>query len=397
MHTKFSFSLFLLSLVPLGYIIKGALPIDLTLIIYILLYAFAVFKLLVKKERISFSKVDSVFYLWVLVLLIGSIYSPAQLEGLFKTMEFLFLGVSLIFFSRVFIKNKNDLNKIIFYMLINSTLTGYLVLIDFYLSGMESFRYQAFGVVVPIPLSMLGATTLLISIFMFYFKKISLVTFVFTTLPSVSVMGIAASKGPVIAFLITVTLMSPLLIKKFNIKLVFVTSIAIFLLTRIQFVKESLDVLFRRFARTEYDMSTSIRINSYEKAIEAFKSSPFLGKGTAVNYPDYPHNFFLEILSENGVFLLLIIFSLITLLVFQYLRFIVKKANTFSETIILSLIISSVVSLMFSFTYVDHKYLFLSIGLLIVYNKINKFEKTEVVTDKTKKKNYRFKRYRIVW
>lgn len=386
---KIKLPLYLISLIPLGYILKGIFPFDLTLMLYIALYGIAFYKLTVEKNKLTFYRIDLLFYLWAVILMLGVIYAPNNSAAMFKTAKFIFLALPLIYFSRLFIKNQENMVQLINYLLVNSTLTGYLVLIDFFTSGVEAVRYLAFGEIIPIPLAMLGATTTLISVFMYYFNKIKFRDFALTLFPSVGLMGIAASKGPVIGMIVAFVLMLPLFFKKINIKFAIKTGFIIAIITRIPFVQRTLNELFRRFSVADQDLSTVIRIDIYQDAINSFKQNPLLGTGTYGNYPNYPHNFFLEILSENGAILFVVVFILVVLLIQQYVIFLKSKKNSYIEVIIFSLLFVSLGSLMFSFTYVDHKYLFLSIGMLVTYKKTikeNEVTSTVRTEEKTRKK-----------
>lgn len=99
---KINYPLFLFSLIPVAYVLKGALPFDLTLWLYVALYAMAAIRLVVKQGGIKILKIDIVFYLWGLIMLLGTLYSPFVQAAFFKTMKFIFLGVALILFSRLF-------------------------------------------------------------------------------------------------------------------------------------------------------------------------------------------------------------------------------------------------------------------------------------------------------
>lgn len=365
------FSILLLCLVPLGYILKGALPggVDLTLFLYVALFIVALKRLVIDRGKLFTSKIDVLFYLWALILLLD-IRSSTQMAGLFKSMKFMFLGLSLVYLSRIFITSREALEKFFKYSIIASVLTEYLVLVDFFRSGVPSSRYAAFGIVVPIPLAMLGSITTLIVILFFINKKMKLFPFIVSLFPSIAMMTIAASKGPVLALSVSLILLAPTFIRKIKLKHTVLTVISVFLLTRVPFISNSLDSLRYRFTHSVEDMSTNIRLNLYRGALDAFAQSPLVGAGTD-GLLQYPHNFFLEILAENGLMLLLVVSILLFMLLWVYVGFIRSGSRDYIEGTILAIVIASFVSLMFSFSYVDHKYLFLSIGLLITYKKIS--------------------------
>lgn len=325
--------------------------------------------------------------------MIGVFYSPESNAGLFKVFKFVFLGLSLVQFTRILVQTQSELEKLIKYLLVNSTATCYFVLFDFYRSGMVAFRYQAFGEVVPIPLSMLGATTLLIAGLLYFQRKMGIVNFLLVAFPATGVLVIAASKGPVIALGLTVLLISPMILRKLKIWKLAIIILSLMALTKIPFISLALETLVRRFVRAGYDMSTSIRLDSYDKAMRAFLESPYLGIGTGGNYPDYPHNVILEILSENGLLLLIVFAVLVGGLGLNYIKGMMTKPGDYLFWVTMSLLLISIISLMFSFTYVDHKYLFLSIGMLI---STRNFEFVLEPQNDTKNSSNR-KRIKLIW
>lgn len=364
-------SIIFLCLVPLGYILKGVFPggIDLTLILYAALFLFAVKKLVLDKGKLFVAKIDILLYLWALILLLG-IRESIQMEGLFKSMKFIFLGLSLIYMSRVFITSREALEKFFKYSIIASVFTEYLVLVDFFRSGVPSSRYAAFGIVVPIPLAMLGAITTLVVLLYFINEKLRLFHFIVAIFPSIAMMTIAASKGPVISLMVALLLLTPTFIKKIKLKHTVITAVTLFFLSRVPFISNSLNILQYRFSNSAEDMSTNIRLNLYKGAFDAFSKSPIIGAGTD-GLLQYPHNVLLEIIAENGIVLLLLVLILVAVFIRVYIGFILSGSRDYIEGVILAMVIASIVSLLFSFSYVDHKYLFLSIGLLITYKKLS--------------------------
>ncbi|MBM4762697.1 O-antigen ligase family protein [Bacillus sp. B15-48] len=367
-------TLFILSLAPLGYIIGGALPesLEFTLLIYMGLYLIAAYKIfIVKQDTIYVSKIDLVFYLLVCLSFISVLFSNNQIQGIIKSLKFIFLGLGLTFFCRLFIRSREDLEKLFRYLLLGSVLTEYVVLIDYFLSAEETIRYLAFEVVIPIPLSLLGATTTAITLIFYFYNKIKFRYFVLALIPSISMMTIAASKGPVVSLIITTILMYPVFYRKLKVKHILMLPVFVFLITRIDFINESMNNLWFRFSNTEDDLSTTIRVSLYEGALEKFYENPLFGVGMG-NLEYYPHNIFIETLAENGIIFTGIVVMLFIIFLRRFVFYLLERKYDFLESVIISLLSISLVSLMFSFTYVDHKYLFLSVGLLVVYDRVKK-------------------------
>src|SRR5690554_3155916 len=88
--------LILISLIPLGYILKEVfsyLP-DLTLVFYLLLYILSFFVTVIKKQGFYLKRIDSLFYIWIILMIVGIFLSPTPFNGLFKLAKFIFLGLS---------------------------------------------------------------------------------------------------------------------------------------------------------------------------------------------------------------------------------------------------------------------------------------------------------------
>ena len=391
--------LFLISLVPLGYILKeifSYLP-DLTLVFYIMLYVLSFVVIIMKKQEFYFKKIDSLFYIWVFLMILGVLLTPTPFNGLFKIAKFVFLGLSLIFFSRVFIQDRNDLKNLLRYLLTMSVFTELIILGDFIRNGASVDRYLSFGTVSPIPLGMLGVTTTSLALILYLYKKIGSFRFLLILVPSISTMVISGSKGPIVSLLICIILMLPIVLRRIKFRILFIAGLGLFALSRVPIIKQSLDTLMYRFSNIDNDMSTSIRLDMYYESINLFKENPILGKGTGA-LPVYPHNFFVEVLAENGILSLIVVVVLLFIFVGQFYIFLRKGTLDYLATCINALFIISFTSLMFSFTYVDHKYMFLSIALLFSYYRLEKpskeLLKREMVFGKRKTKRNR-KRFKL--
>ncbi|KSU82075.1 hypothetical protein AS030_17545 [Fictibacillus enclensis] len=366
---KINYPMLLLSLIPLGYILKGGLPrfMDITLFVYILLYIYCAFELVLRRQKIKVYKADLVPYLWAIFLVASLFYTPFQDIGMFKVGKFICLGLGAYFFSRLIIKTRQDFSLFFKYLIYMSVFTEVVVIADFVAKGAPLGRYLAFNVVYPIPITMLGIMTFIVVLLLFFYKQINTMTVIFTLVPSVSVMIIGASKGPTISFAITILFFLPIIVRRIKLRYILLFVPLIWGTFKIDFLSKNLEFYLYRFTNATEDGSSAERINLYEQALHLFEKNPFLGVGVNGISPEYyPHNISLEILAENGLSLYVIFITIIFMILISYIRFIRKDKDDYISAIILAIVFVSLISLQFSWTYVDHKYLFLGLGLLVI-------------------------------
>src|SRR5690606_18733040 len=127
-------------------------------------------------------------------------------------------------------------------------------------------------------------------------------------------------------------------------------------------------IFINRMTSITTDNSTSTRLIYYQNAFEKFQESPIIGLGFGAFGPEgYPHNLFLEIMTENGLLLLLFSLFCILLIVKLFFNLLVNRKSVDGvSVVIMALVLLSLGTLMVSWTYIDHKYLYISLGLLII-------------------------------
>ena len=372
--------LIFLCLVVLGYVMKGPLPkfLDVTLISYIILYCLAIYKLFFLKQPLSIFKIDSIAYIWAITLLLSIIYSPYTSAAIFKVAKFIFLGLSLYFFPRFFIKKRTQFLVFFKYLLILATFIELIVIVDFIVKGAPLGRYTAFDTVHPIPLTMVGATTSLTALLLLLYKQVGFYYISLCLVPSLAIIIIGSSKGPLISFFITLIIFMPALSKKLKLKHIITILVLIYITIHFDFLNKNLDYYIFRFNNLSEDQSSLERIFLYKHALNLFINSPFWGVGVSgISSDYYPHNIILEILAENGLILFFLFLLVIIMLIFSYIKFITILRHDCVTAIVLAILTISIISLQFSWTYVDHKYLYLGLGLLITNFKLLKDEKIE--------------------
>ncbi|MEK4053299.1 O-antigen ligase family protein [Paenibacillus sp. FSL F4-0087] len=358
--------LFVATMAPLGFFYKkgeGGGLLDITLLIYVVLYVMVVYNMLIKKEKLALFKYDAVVYLVLIVMSFSLLYTPQPMAGLVKFLKFTVMGVGMIYILRSFVKRKDDITKFYKYFIFNSFVIQVLILIDFAANEFPVGRYKYHGVH-PIATAMLGATSLLIVLILFSAKKVKFSTTLILLLTSTSILIIGASKGPILAIAITLFLMMRGL-KKVNIKLMLLLGVILVALLNLSAVQKYTEFLTDRISNTAGSESSAVRLNLYDQAERIFYENPILGAGIGT-LKEYPHNLFLEILAENGLLLGFMLIIVLLMVCKSYFGFLLDKSLDINYSLSLSLVIISFVSLMVSWTYVDQKYLYMGLGTLIM-------------------------------
>ncbi|MDI3479938.1 MAG: hypothetical protein PWQ14_1084 [Rikenellaceae bacterium] len=360
------------SMLPIGYILKGGIQgnllTDKTLYIYYIAFIIAIITLLIY-GKIKLNGFDIMFLLFTIVIVIGVFYTPDIYSGLYKILKFILLSISIIYITRILIKEQVQIIYIYNFYNIFSVITSVYFIIYYYITnkiGRASFldtTSVAFGYFLGFDFIILLHMLLQKRKgFVKYWYAISLFFISYALL-------LNATKGVFISILIALILFIPKYKVKYKTLLLFSV---IFFIISMYFLFQNLDVLvkipiFQRFMYITRDLSTLERINLYKYALNEFIRHPVLGIGTN-GLITYPHNIFLEIGAENGIIGLL----LFLLLVFYVIK-LIKKYN-YNNKLIKQLMIYSLIGNMFSFSYVINKYLYFSLGLffadLYLKNKI---------------------------
>ncbi|QQK80447.1 O-antigen ligase family protein [Salicibibacter cibi] len=357
-------SIIALSLVPNIYILKVLLPtyLDLTVFLYVILF-FVCVKKIYKNKVLILNKIDALIALWMLILLLSLFYSSDQYMGLIRILQLVFLGVPLIYFSRFIIRTKSDFLFFVKASVINSTILQSLVIGNFIIEGMQVSRFEFYGLN-PLVLGMIASLTIIFVFSLFAINRISYSSFTITMLISTWTLLLSGSQGPLLSTIAGLLILLPLI--KFNLKkitfiLIFSAVTAVFFLQINQFT-----LILERVMEGSDGDSISARLQLYSVAVDIIRENPLVGAGIGIFGSYYPHNLFLEIYAEGGILLLLILliaFILITIKLMHY--FIFNRSNFYLGTS-LAITIASITALLFSFTYINVKFLWISLGLLLV-------------------------------
>jgi O-antigen ligase len=390
-----SISLILISIIPNAYLLKSMfyqLP-DLTLILYICLYLlFIVYFLINRDFRFSFSKFDLYISLFVTILLFSVLISPNQLDGLFKLMKFVVLGLGIVYLTKVYVKDQYDYNFLLKSYLYSSLIIELIVIYEFIQQGMPFGRFSFYGAH-PIPLGMMGAITAIVAVTFYVNKRLSVFLLLLSLIISSWIVLISSSKGPLLTMLIVIVLLLPSI---FNSIKRFAVMISVGLVT-FNFVSKTdqYKMMVDRILGVSSDQSTFERLNHYNQALDVFKNNPVIGGGIGV-FSDvgYPHNVVLEVLGQGGVFLGVLLIGFLIWLIVKYVYYLTKHRYNFEYTASIMILLASIIVLMVSYTYVDLKFLYLGLGLLLAQSDMLQ---TVGNPEFVKQKKKRLKRYKIVW
>lgn len=364
-------SLLLIGIIPNAFLVKTMLSFlpDLTIVIYACLYMlFGVYLFKNKALPLKIGIFEVMMLLWIVLLTISVLYSPYNYWGLFKLAKLVFMGFGLVLFIKVYVTSKSDWEYLINRYLFTSFLLQICVIVNFISLGMPFGRFNFYGAH-PIPLGMLGAVTAVIAVSLFIQKRIKTLPFFVLLFSSVWIVLISSSKGPLLSMLVGLIFLLPAMMKSVRRGIFFalLAAIAFSIISQ----TEQYESMAKRVTNADEDQSTYERFLLFNSAENTIKDNPILGGGIGVFKDYYPHNLVLEVLGEGGMLmgiLLLLFFLWYVREIFSYL--IKQRGNLYLYTSLAVLTVPLVV-LMVSYTYVDLKFVYLGLGLMIVQNKIN--------------------------
>ncbi|WP_160327843.1 O-antigen ligase family protein [Paenibacillus sp. 32O-W] len=359
----------------------------------LLVYVIILLKRFSKEEKYRIRNLDTYFFLLGIALLIGTLYAPSQYESLVVSIKYFTIGVGYYYIARLYFAkheapHKAGENFMVATWLIAFILGSYAYIQSF---GQDYFRLTI-GNAHPIPFSLLIASGVLINLFWLFQKRHSppKQALFFCSLFILLVIFISANtRGTILSLLgaLFFLLLVSLVQKKLKIKYMIVgvivllfSSLLVNLLipNTLQTVKNNLGLI------TSEDKGVSINERSlaYEDAIKLFQDQLWLGVGTAgfkyYSIIDYPHNVFLEIMSENGIYGTIMLLLIFLTLIFMLVRIIYKGSGIM--VLVGSLVVLNMVEMQFSFSLWMHKFFFLLCGILIsIFVKEIKHKKTKEI------------------
>lgn len=327
---------------------------------------------------------DVFFIAAILILFFTSFYATDIVESLNYSFRFLLLGVGYFFITKIILLNTNKYEDAFKAFLIYSlwlaiifgTFGGILYLLKGF--GQGAYRLTIPGVH-PIPFSQLIGLGIITSFIIFitngsYFNiKSKFKLNINKALLPYLVLLLLATQTRGVMLSLAVSILFYLVLAKIKIRKsilytsAFVMILAVFL--AIQYI--DFEVLFERMLAKQTASSVDNRLIAYSDSLSIFLEHPFGIGPDAFKYYSilpYPHNLFLELLAQYGIFGLLI--SLYLILLILFMSFIVKKTGNRSLThiILMAIFFYYFIEAMFSFTLWMHKGLFLYMGLFAGYH-----------------------------
>lgn len=313
--------------------------IDLTILFLGISIIIALKRLIVKSTILYGAIKGTVLFSVLIILILGSIfYTPSSIYVIDKSLRFLvitgwaYLGVFFLIKSSVSLKK--FLNTIVSIGFIMSCLAIYQLIFvqkeSFSFISVMGSNYLALG-------STVGISIIILNFLYFVNEKNSNKTlfFIFIILQMTIALLISGGRMPLLSLIIVFTFYFAFSlisitkniyirkgIKKLALLILFLSPLII-ILGKIGMFDVVLIRLSELFKSIDSDTSALGRLNRYMVALDMWGKKPLIGNGigsfslfyNGVDMRDYPHNIFLEILSELGivgfvVFFLLIINSL---------------------------------------------------------------------------------------
>lgn len=302
-YPEVSFALFISA-----YVLKGGINIGyfnlttILLIITILGFLFPVFK--GKKFKYHIKAPDLWFFLFMIILIAGILWSPDYIIGIKKTWRVFVLTFTSYFIARLFLTQIMQIKRFLSTLLISASLIGIILMIKSYLINFRGGRLQFFEAN-PIPEASLlgiGVLIVIISVIENSFKNRWVKLLIIGIIP-VLFYGIllTGSRGPLVSTIIAIIFY---LLIKFRERPKFVSTfsllVAMLFLVIINFNILPEGVLNRFNPLTWIESESSIiRMSSYKLTWETILKNPLTGGGTGSIY--IAENIFFEVLSNVGI------------------------------------------------------------------------------------------------
>jgi len=302
-YPEVSFALFISA-----YVIKGGINFSyfnltvVLLIITILGFLFPVLK--GKKFEYHIKAPDLWFFLFMIILIAGILWSPDYIIGIKKSWRVFVLTFTSYFIARMFLNQITQIKRFLYTILISASLIGIILMIQSYLINFRGGRLQFFEAN-PIPeASLLGMGVLIaiISVIENIFRNQWVKWLIIGIIP-VLFYGIllTGSRGPLVSVIIAIIFYLLVKFRK-RPKHVFTFSllVAMLFLVIINFNILPEGVLNRFNPSNWIGSQSSIeRISLYKSTWETILKNPLTGAGTGAVY--IAENIFFEILSNVGI------------------------------------------------------------------------------------------------
>lgn len=330
-------------------------------VIFMLMSILIAFKRIIKNPFIGNSEIwGIVFYVGFSIMLVISLtYTSSSEYGMYKTMVFTTM-TAWAYLGALQLNKQKSLERFFLSAVVTSVLISVHSILTYFsgefVSGNGRIGIDGGNPIGLARVASIGALTLIV--IKFYFKStkklftfISLGTLIFAIV-------ISGSRMPLLALIVCIVLLPILfsntkisnrhvVIHRGVIKIFFV--IVTLVLVMLPLVNlEPMKLFLERLDRIgEGDAATEERLMMYKSAIRLWEESPYWGNGVgsfALDYGGmdtklYPHNIFLEILSELGMIGLFLFLGLLLIGLYKgYLILKQNKNNKYGVLILLSFI-----------------------------------------------------------
>jgi len=382
---EITFALFLFSyVIEGGDMIPG--PIDLTPILLFISFT-GFFLPAVIKNSIQYSSRPS--DIWLLILLIvlvgGSYLTPDSQSGVKKAILFAIAVILPYMMARVFFKTSKQIK--VFLITILSLAAGIAVILIFmsFLPTYATGRLYFFEAN-PIPTGTLLAVGLIIAVIGLssdlFKKNMHSKAFCIAIIPfCLFGMFLSGVRGPFVSAIVGLAFYFLIMYRRKPRILISMAGIVLFLLVTFNIWNPNIANKvpnIRAYSPEALIQGRSVkeRLERYQGAIKLFAQRPWLGGGTNSYYQrtkldEYPHNIFLEVISENGLIGLLVFLGFLSSIVWAGFRYLAIQHIRFSPheravgMAILAVSLTLFVEKQFSYSLTMHKELFAFLGIMV--------------------------------
>ena len=382
---EITFALFLFSyVIEGGDMIPG--PIDLTPILLFISFV-GFFLPAVMRNTIQYSsKPSDIWLLIFLIVLVGGSYlTPDPQHGVKKAILFALAVVLSYMMARVFFRTYKQIK--VFFITILSLAAGIaiILIIMSFLPTYTTGRLQFFEAN-PIPTGTLLAVGLVMAVI--GLSSNLFITNIHSKLLCIAIIplclfGIFLSgvRGPLVSVLVGLAFYLLIQYKRRPGVLISMVGVVLFFLVTFNILYPAIASKvpnIRAYSPEAFIQGKSVkeRLERYEAATKLFAQRPWLGGGTdsyaqRTKLDEYPHNIFLEIISENGLIGLIVFLGFLGSVIwagFRYLAIHHIRLDPHERSIGLAVLTVSLILLVekqFSYSLTMHKELFVFLAIIV--------------------------------
>lgn len=333
---EFFFVLFLTS----GYFKSSESKIDITFVCLLVTVVLALKDMPNKMEKVTFRLIVVLAFIYALIL-IGFLYSPSASYAIDKLIKFTVLTIPAFLIGIMILQSEESVKRFL-KSIIAVGVTMSVFAIYLFMSNNAGIGFIGLGDGNYLGLGRVTGLTFLILMIWITFSRMPRIKALLTIAVALLVFAALSISGARMPLLAALAVGALIVLRSVRIKngVVLVSSgfkyLFSLLIVGVAFVswlfsKGYLDTIIYRvsvlFTEKQGGVSAEGRLDRYSEAYDMFANSPFFGKGlgsftifyNGVDVNDYPHNIFLEFMSELGLvgligFLVLIILCLTPIL-----------------------------------------------------------------------------------